>query len=321
MPGRAVPVTPEERGSLREIAYNATVVGLRHLHDELRILRVRPDAGIPPWEAGQYVVVGLGRWEPRVQGCQEEEPADDPGELRELVRRPYSLSSRMLDGEGRLVPPGTDDALEIYVHLVREAWRPPALTPRLFALVEGDRLYVDERVHGHYTLEGVQTEDDVIFAATGVGEAPHNAMIAALLARGHRGRIAAVACVRHRADLAYLEAHRRLEERFESYLYIAITTREAENLDESRPDYVGKLYLQDWFASGRITEETGIEIRPAGLHVFLCGNPEMIGIPHHTHDPAQRYPTPRGMVEILEGRGLEIHRPHHPGNIHFERFW
>jgi ferredoxin--NADP+ reductase len=228
----------------------------------------------------------------------------------------------LLDERGKLVRASQAAYLEFYIALVRPAAAgPPALTPRLFALCEGDRLYCARRAHGSYSLEHVQRSDHVVFAATGTGEAPHNAMLGDLLAWGHRGRIVNVVCVRRRRDLAYLDVHRQLQERYGNYRYIPLTTREPENVDPASACYVGKQYLQDYFASGAFERESGIELLGVGVHVFLCGNPTMIGVPRQTYDASQRYPRPMGMVEVLERRGLRLDQPHEPGNIHFEKYW
>jgi ferredoxin--NADP+ reductase len=195
------------------------------------------------------------------------------------------------------------------------------LTIRIFALGERKRLYVGEHAHGKYTLKPVRLNDTVIFAATGTGEAPHNAMLAELLARGHRGPIVAVTCARRRRDLAYLDAHRELERRYPRYRYVPLTTREPENVDPAVPNYVGKRYLQDYFATGAIQHDTGVSLRPDQTHVFLCGNPAMIGAPRLLGDGRRDYPEPVGMVEVLERRGFRTDLLRSPGNIHFEKYW
>lgn len=63
------------------------------------------------------------------------------------------------------------------------------------------------------------------------------------------------------------------------------------------------------------------DLSPNDTHIFLCGSPDMIGVPHHTHDATKRYPKPTGMVEILEQRGFRVDQPHEVGNIHFEKYW
>jgi ferredoxin--NADP+ reductase len=305
---------------LRRQHYNARVLKVIRLADELFILRVRPDAGLPRFVAGQYTTLGLGTWEPRVDGLPDELTRASEGPR--VIKRAYSVSCPLECSQGRLLLQQDYDYLEFYIALVRPSQASaPSLTPRLFCLQEGDRLQCGTHFHGHYTIGPVLPDRHVLFVATGTGEAPHNAMLAELLARGHRGNIVSTICVRHRRDLAYLEAHRRLEHEFANYRYLPITTREPENLDSTHPGYIGKRYVQSYLESGQLEQESGVQFQPANSHVFLCGNPQMIGVPHHTHDPVKRYPVPRGMVEVLEQRGFAVDQPHEPGNIHFEKYW
>lgn len=310
---------PMPVAELRKQAYNASVSSVKLLHDELMILRVKPDVTAYPFEPGQYVVLGMGYWEPRVEGAQAESPDDI--KYKAVVKRAYSVSCRLFDEKGRLSRVSDDDELEFYIFLVLQGASPPALTPRLFRLMQGDRLFLGARPHGHYCLDRVGPRDNIVFVGTGTGEAPHNAMVAELLHRGHEGNVACVTCVRNKADLAYLEKHEELARRFLNYRYLALTTREPENLDKSRADYVGKRYVQDVFQSAELPNELGFELDPEHTQIYLCGNPAMIGVPLRTHDRTKRYPTPLGMVEVLEKQGFHIDQPHHPGNIHFEKYW
>ncbi len=303
----------------RRGSYNATVVKIHRVHSELMRMTVRPDFGRLDYLPGQYTTLGLGGWEPRAPGCQPE--VLSAAAQGKVIRRAYSIAAAMVEA-GRLCRPGESEDLEFFIVLVRQALKhPPALTPRLFLLEPGSRLQLGVHAHGRYLLSGVEPHHTVIFAATGTGEAPHTTMVADLLARGHTGRIVCLSCVRYRQDLGYLAAHRRLEALYPNYSYIPLTTREPENLDPEVPGYVGKRYLQDYFASGELTRQTGMTLSPEHSRVFLCGSPEMIGVPHHTHDPLRRYPQPRGMVEVLEASGFTIDRPHEPGTIHFEKYW
>jgi ferredoxin--NADP+ reductase len=314
------PAGSDEICELRRQHYNATVTGVRHVHDELMVIRVRPDGGVPPYQAGQYTTLGLGFWEPRAPDTQAERLSDT--DLRKVVKRAYSMSFPVLDDAGHLLRRADCDFLEFYVVLVREApGTSPALTPRLFCLATGDRLFVGPKITGHYTLAPVMEGHDVFFLATGTGEAPHNAMIAELLDRGHRGRIVSAVCVRRRADLAYLGTHAALARQFPNYRYLPLTTREPVNSDRARPDYVGKQYLQNLIESGTLESETGHPLDPARTHFFLCGNPAMIGIPHTEEDGSHVYPQPTGAIEILERRGFHTDERGRRGNIHFEKYW
>lgn len=312
-------ISQQDADRLQKTSYNASVVSIHRCHDELMILRVRPDEGLPSFVPGQYTVLGLGYWEPRVADCQME--GDISAVERKLVRRAYSISCPLLNDAGDLVVVHELDFLEFYISLVRQADRPPALTPRLFTLHAGDRIFCGPHVHGHYTLGTVNCDDNVVFAATGTGEAPHNAMVAHLLKAKHRGQIVSITCTRWKKDLGYLATQRRLEDQFPNYRYVALTTREPENLDPSHPLFIGKRYLQDYFQNGGLELDTNLSLDPASTHIFLCGNPDMIGVPVRTHDLSRRYPEPTGMVETMENLGFRVDVPHQRGNIHFEKYW
>lgn len=310
----------DEIAVLREKHYNAHVVGLRRVHEELMVLRVRPDVGVPEYRPGQYTTLGLGYWEQRAPDTQVEQLTE--ADLRKVVKRAYSMSFPVLDDARRLVRHRDCDYLEFYVVLVRESpGTPPALTPRLFELKLGDRLFVGSKTTGHYTLSSVADGQDVVFFSTGTGEAPHNAMVAELLERAHGGRIVNAVCVRMRSDLAYLDVHREVERQAANYRYIPLTTREPENLDRTRPDYVGKQYIQKLIESGQLESELGHVADPRHTHVFLCGNPAMIGVPHINDDGSRLYPQPTGVIELLERRGFQPDERGHLGNVHFEKYW
>ncbi len=309
-------MNPDDWDELRKKRYNATAASLKRLHEDLMILRVRPDFPVPPHKPGQYSTLGLGQWEPRHSGCQEEVPK--PGDEKKLIRRAYSLSCSILDDQGELLDLPHMDWLEFYVVLVRETDKnPPALTPRLFLLEEGGRLFLGEKIAGHFTLDPVRPDDTVLFLSTGTGEAPHNYMTWELLRRGHQGRILAACCVRYRRDLAYLAVQEKLMHRFPNYTYLSLTTRETENVDH-------KVYIQDLITSGQLEERLGQALDPAHAHVYLCGNPKMIGVPNVDRATGQaHYPQPPGVVEILEKRQFRMDQPSVKlkGNIHFEEYW
>lgn len=309
-------MTAEDIAELRKRRYNATVVSLKFLNPDLMVLRVKPDFPRPPHHAGQYCTLGLGYWEPRVEGCQLE--TLPPGDETKVVRRAYSISCSIYSEPGKLMRLEENDWLEFYIVLVRENpdGRVPALTPRLFALKEGDRIQIGERVTGHYTLDPVKSGDTVVFLGTGTGEAPHNYMTWELLTRGHTGKILNACCVRYARDLGYREIQTELMKQFPNYTYLALTTREAS--------VTRKVYIQDLIASGELAERLGGTLDPATTHVFLCGNPKMIGVPVHNRDTGvTSYPQPVGAVEVLETRGFkaDVAAIKLKGNVHFEEYW
>jgi ferredoxin--NADP+ reductase len=310
-------MTPEQLAELRRTRYNATMVWLRKPNPDLMIMRVQPDFPVPAHQPGQYSTLGLGNWEPRHPGCPVEEvkPADE----QKMVRRAYSISCSVLDEHEQLLSMAGNNWLEFYVVLVRESEKesPPALTPRLFMLKEGERLFLGEKITGHYTLEAVKPDDTVLFLATGTGEAPHNYMLWELLRRGHSGRILSACCVRYQKDLGYAGTHEELMRRYPRYTYLSLTTREANTIQN-------KVYIQDLITSGQLEERLGQPLDPKRTHVFLCGNPKMIGVPVKDRETGQRtYPQPLGVVEILEKRGFQADQTaiKFKGNVHFEEYW
>jgi len=308
------PVRPDQSA----LAYNATVVSCRQPHSDLLLLRVRLDEGEFVCDPGQYTTLALGGWEPRIDRLRTTSPAWQ----NRLIRRAYSVSSPILDEQGELVEFSKLDFAEFYVALVQKPTDdPPQLTPRLFALRQGDRLHMGPVAHGNYAAVPVQPDQNLLFVGSGTGEAPHNAIVTERLRTGHRGRIAVVTSVRLRRDLAYMEQHRQLEDRFDNYRYVPVTTREPENLEPAHPGYVGRKHIQELYATGELFERIGWEPSPDDTHVYLCGNPAMIGAPHHDRTGHFVFPEPPGMVELLLHHGFRLDHPRRPGNVHFEKYW
>ena len=300
---------------LRDEHYNATITTFEPTHSDLWVLRVRPDHGDTSHLPGQYASLGLGYWEERVD--QAVDPDLDDRWMK-LIRRSYSISHPIFDGHGYLARQVESDELEFYIVLVEPTPdNVPALTPRLALKRPGDRIYLGPKVAGRYTLASVTDPGStVIFLSTGTGEAPHNAMITELFHKGHMGPIVSAVTVRKWADLGYLDKHRELERRFPNYRYLPMPTRESD---------VPKRYLQDLITNGELAQAAGGQFDPARTHVFLCGNPAMIGLPEEVDgddgEKVSRYPETTGVVELLAERGFVLDRRGQPGNIHYEEYW
>lgn len=296
---------------LRDEHYNATITQFEPTHSDLWVLRIKPDRPGPSHSPGQYASLGLGYWEPRIDDAVD---VDLDSKWDKLVRRSYSISSRMFDSNGYLSSDTEGDELEFYIVLVQPTpENVPGLTPRLAMLRPGDRIYLGPKVAGRYTLGPVTNPDDtVILLSTGTGEAPHTAMAVELLGKGHVGPIVSVVSVRQWADLGYMEKQRRLSERYGNYHYLPMPTREAD---------VAKRYIQDVVAGDVLLDEFGVDLEPERCHVFMCGNPLMIGIPEVNADGEEIFPEPTGVVEILSKRGFLRDRRDRAGNIHVEEYW
>ncbi|MCM8538796.1 MAG: hypothetical protein NE328_00825 [Lentisphaeraceae bacterium] len=295
---------------LAEKRYNATLVDFKSVTSHLGIFHIKPDFLITDFKAGQFATIGLGSWEERVPGAQVEL------DLKEdyLGRRAYSISTPLFSDNGNIVNPADLPYLEFYVTLVldgKDEKHAPYLTPRLFNLEVGDRLSIVPKIAGHYILEDIKPSDNIIFLATGTGQAPHNTMACELLRNDHQGKIILVECNRSSDMFGYSEKLKTLEERFTNVHYKQLMTREGDK----------PMRIQPYVSEGLLEEEFGIKISKENTRVFLCGNPAMIGIPTFVGD----YPTfeqEGGIVELLVNKyGMKIHHGHSPGEIYYEKYW
>lgn len=303
---------------LAEHYYNATITYFDRLTEEVWLFGVKPDDGPVSFVPGTYASLGLGYWEPR---CDDALEADIDDKWSKLVRRSYSVSSPMFTGDDWHADNGVADLarcedledIEIYAVLVRpEDDFVPGLTPRLALKDVGDRLFMGRKMAGRYTAAAIEDPTTpLVFLSTGTGEAPNIAMIIELLRNGHSGPIVSVVTARHWSDLVYVDKNRALEQRFANYTYLPIPTRE--------PD-VEKRYIQDVVRTDFTPDGLGIELDPGNVHVFVCGNPDMIGLPDESGDEPV-YPATTGVVEMLVERGFKLDKRRDPGNIHFEEFW
>ena len=139
---------------------NATVIQRAELNPDLIIVRVRPDGPLFDFKAGQYTVLGLPGSSLRAAFS---DPETEPSPPERLIRRAYSISSSSRQNE----------YIEFFISLVRSG----QLTPRLFVLEEGDRIWMGSKAVGRFTLSEVDGSHDLLLISTGTGLAPYISMI------------------------------------------------------------------------------------------------------------------------------------------------
>ena len=264
--------------------YNATVIGREEINPQLVILRVRPDKEMFDFKPGQFAVLGLQGGAPRVA---EATPEDVPTEPEKMIRRAYSIASSSL--EKRYV--------EFYLTLITSG----QLTPRLFALKHGDRVFLGPKASGVFTLDRVAPEKAVILIATGTGLAPYISMLRTMLVSDGQRRFVVLHGARYSYDLGYrgeLESLARLRPNF---TYIPSITRPDQ--DPHFHGHTGR--IQALVEQGVLEKESGVELDPAKAEVFLCGNPEMVSV----------------VKTILENKGFAAKGGLVPVTIHVEEYW
>lgn len=267
------------------LPYNATVMARIDITPRLTILQVRPDDLDFSFIAGQYTVLGLLR---SAQRIPESRPEETPGgDKDKLIKRAYSISSGSI----------TRKYLEFYIALVSDG----ALTPRLFAVSGGDRIFMGGRFKGMFTLEKAPEDKNVLMAATGTGIAPYVSMLRSQVLAGTKRRIAVLHGASYSWDLGFRNELEEMASRCKGFVYAPVVSRPKESHDWKGMS--GR--LPSWLNNPGLGKVCGFDIAPATTHVFLCGNPRMI------EDAAL----------ILAGQGFRAGDSKNPGNLHFEKFW
>ncbi len=265
---------------------NAVVGQKAELAPGLIVLRVVPDGWeLPGFTPGQFTVLGLPGSAPR---CATSDPDEETVDPDKLIRRAYSISSSSVARE----------YMEFYVALVRSG----ELTPRLFNLNIGDRLWLSPKCTGFFTLDEVPSDNDVVLIATGTGLAPYVSMVRSCLTHETSRRLAIIHGARHSWDLGYQAELISLQRVSPAFTYIPIISRPKE---EPVPWGGRAGYVQDVWKNGTLEEAWGARPKPNDTHLFLCGNPSMIEV----------------MEAVVQKEGFQEHTRKSPGQYHVERYW
>lgn len=265
---------------------NAVVTLRNEVSPWLMILQVVPDGwDLPDFVPGQYICLGLCGSASRCELAEPETRAPIPDKL---IQRAYSIASSPLDRE----------FLEFYLNLVPAG----VLTPRLFNLRIGDRIWLSSRVTGSFTFDGVPEDANVVLIANGSGLAPYESMLTTHLSFLRQRRVALVHGVRHSCDLGYRSVLMAMQRLRANFTYWPIVSRPQE---EPVPWKGATGHVQDLWQSDAIERAWGLSPEPENTHVFLCGSPEMI----------------ESMIAMLVQKRFQEYTPKKSGQIHSERYW
>ncbi len=265
---------------------NATIISRVDINDEQSIFRVVFDENspIPDFKSGQYTELAT----PSIQEASPSEfKVKNPDKL---VKRAYSISSAPRDKE----------ALEFYIALVSDG----VFTPHLFKLKEGDKVWMSDRVRGHFTLEALEDlkNKDIIALSSGTGIAPFISMVREYAAKETPWRnLTVFQSAKKVNELGYFDELRKYESKMSNFHYIPTVTREDPPVELD----ILKGRVQKLIEEGAYENKTNFKIDSNSCHLMLCGNPLMI-------DTAS---------SMFKEKGFKEHSRRDPGNIHFERYW
>lgn len=263
---------------------NAVVQQVLQVSPMMKVFRIAPVGWtLPDFKPGQFMVIGLP---PSAPKCPEatEEPVE-PDENK-LIKRAYSIASSNL----------SKDYVEVYVTLVHSG----ALTPRLFNLNIGDKIWLGNHLVGMFTLDKVAEDQNIVLIATGTGVAPYMSMLRTD-ALHRKGKIVVIHGAANSWDLGYSSELNLLEVISPKFCYIpTITNPEREHVAWN--GYTK--FIQDIWKENAIEKIWGFKPKPDNTHIFLCGNPRMV----------------QGMIDELSIDGFKEDTRKEVGQIHVEKF-
>ena len=232
--------------------YNATVIGKIMITPDIMVLRVNTDTPRAEFASGQYTVVGLYGHENRSPNSEKEhkESKED-----KLIQRAYSIASHR----------SASKEIEFYISQVKTG----QLTPRLFNLQQGDRLYISERIVGMFKLSDTPPNMDIAMVATGTGIAPYISFLRSHIAENSHINMAIIHGAAHQWDLGYYSELSFLASTFPNFYYFPTLTE---------PDKTWQghaLWIEEMLEQKILQNDANIVIDPNKTHFFLCGNPNM----------------------------------------------
>lgn len=237
---------------------NATLVARELLHPCLARLRVQPDAGrIEPFTPGQFLELGL----PALPTPADvNSPRARRGLGPRLTRRAYTIIA------------APDGGATVAFLLARvEGGK---LTPRLWEVPVGGRVWMSTQPKGTFTLAPVAPQRLVLMIASGTGLAPFVSMW-----QHHAGNPPWRRCVllhqaRTQADLAYRHELLELARTDARLQYVPVLSREPD--DRGYTGIRGK--VTQLLTPARFAQLTGEALDPTRVQAYLCGNPGMIEV-------------------------------------------
>ena len=225
--------------------------------DKSTIFRVFPDFPIRLYNAGQYGSLGL---------------KSSLG--NKLVKRAYSISSSLIDIKtNKLLNNRDQKFLEFYINrvpLLND--KKEQLTPKLFSLKDGDRLFCGEKIVGHYTYDDKDKWKNILMVSTHTGESPNNAIINKLLFENKNLNICNINTGPNWESLYYKE-HQILQKKYPNYRFIQYKddSKDYKNLANFILDFISNIE--------EINQKVGFKFDKDNTLFMLCGDPKMIGAP------------------------------------------
>ncbi len=173
-----------------------------------------------------------------------------------------------------------------------------AFSSRLTGIGEGSEMLLDQGCYGFLTLDQLAPGEELWLFASGTGIGPFISILRQGDLWGAFRRVTLIHSVRQAEELVYADYLRGLGKERTGFRYIPIVTR---------PPFGGQysVRIPQLLADGRLEEDVGTRLDPAGARVLVCGNPEMS----------------KELRALLSARGFQTGRRGLRGQMAFEKYW
>ena len=237
----------------------AKVVYRELLKEDLVIIRLLPENGVPEYKTGQFLTIGL----------------PIPSE-KKIVKRAYSIASNA----------GNRDYFEFVIRWVRKPL-PGRVTTELFYLGEGDEVTLGDPTGTALQIsdvlpDGRSDERRVICVGGGTGIAPFIAFAKHFHDTGDRREVIVLHGASYVDELSYkrlltdleMESEKRGRDQW-NFRYRAAISRPKEFFNRSWSGHVGR--VESFFKPDKKTglspveEMVGEELTPENTIVYICG--------------------------------------------------
>ncbi len=263
--------------------YNSIVTHVIQVSPIMKIIRIKPkDWELPEYKSGQFIPIGLYPDFPRVE---DSTPDYQEFSNDKLIKRAYSIASS-----------SQQDFIEFYITLVHSG----ALTPRIFSLKVGDKIWMGKKATGMFTLDRIDENQNIVLIATGTGVAPYMSMLRSNILK-RKGNVMVIHGAANSWDLGYSSELQLLASMFPNFYYHPTITE----VDKEHADWSGDTrFIEEIWKTYVRNGKFEFIPKADNTHIFLCGNPNMVN----------------GMVEMLKQENFVEHTRKIQGQIHIEKF-
>lgn len=240
------------------VEYKAKITYIQILKEDLVVLRLTPNKGMPDYQTGQFLTIGV----------------PIPSE-KKIVRRAYSIASN----------PENRDYFEFIIRWVRKPL-PGRVTTELFYANVGDEVQIGDPTGNALQIDntmhdGTPDTRRIICVGGGTGLAPFIAFAKHLHDTNDKREIIILHGASYVDELSYKELLTNLEDESKergseewNFKYRAAISRPKEFFNRSWSGHVGR--VESFFKPNKqgvspVDELVGEEVAPQNSKIYICG--------------------------------------------------